>query len=533
VMVSVLGNAALAFLESTEGGTLLDLRDFLVDPAFRAKVLKTVQDDEVVSYWMREFALLKGVPHAPVLTRLNAFLRPKLVRRMVAQKNDRLNLRRLMDSKTIILAKLSQGAIGEENAHLLGSLLVSKIAQAAMSRQNVDAAQREPYFLYIDEFHHFVTPSITTILSGARKYGLGLILAHQESRQLKSRSEDVASAVLANASTRVVYRVGEHDAKAYADGFAFFEPRDLQSRGVGEAIARIDRADCDFNLRTEPLESVEPRLAVERRSKILETSRAKFGTPAAEIDSLLASRREVAPDSAGEKPSPKRRGKAQSEAGAEAPLPGRGGVQHKYLQSLVKKLAEDRGFGVELEKRVFDGHGHIDAVLERGALRIAVEISVTTDVEHEVQNLTKCVAAGFEYVALISAERAILEAARAAFIGPPLRTLRFLLPESIIPFLDEVGQASPPRARMKAPPSAERASQLQSQASSVRLIAKDAASYIGLAQQTLAKMRWSGESPPYFKVGRQVVYDRADLDAWLLKRRRRSTSDTGPETLRP
>ena len=251
VMVSVLGNAVLAFLESSEGGTLLDLRDFLIDKAFRARVLRTVQDEEVVSYWEREFTLLKGLPHAPVLTRLNTFLRPKVIRRMVAQQKDRLDFRRIMDHRMIFLAKLSQGAIGEENSHLLGSLLVSKIAQAAMSRQNVETSQREPYALYIDEFHHFVTPSIATILSGARKYGLGLVLAHQELRQLRSRSEEVASAVLANAATRVVFRVGEQDAKALAEGFSFFEPKDLQSLDVGEAIVRVERADFDFNLRTQ------------------------------------------------------------------------------------------------------------------------------------------------------------------------------------------------------------------------------------------------------------------------------------------
>jgi Type IV secretion-system coupling protein DNA-binding domain len=165
VMVSVLGNAALAFLESSEGGTLLDLRNFLIDKAFRDEVLQTVRDEEVISYWKREFTLLKGVPHAPVLTRLNTFLRPKLVRRMVAQKKDRLDFRRIMDSRTIFLAKLSQGAIGEENSHLLGSLLVSKMTQAAMSRQNIESTERQPYTLYIDEFHHFRSSEVWT---GAR-----------------------------------------------------------------------------------------------------------------------------------------------------------------------------------------------------------------------------------------------------------------------------------------------------------------------------------------------------------------------------
>jgi len=131
---------------------------------------------------------------------------------MVAQKDDRLDMRTIMDSRKILLVRLSQGGIGEENAHLLGSLIVAKIAQAAMSRQDEVAAARVPFYLYIDEFHHSVTPSLASILSGARKYGLGLTLAHQETRQLKSRSDEVASAVLSNTHTRVIFRVGEQDA---------------------------------------------------------------------------------------------------------------------------------------------------------------------------------------------------------------------------------------------------------------------------------------------------------------------------------
>lgn len=239
-MVAVPGNAILAFLESTEGGTLLDLRRFLIDKSFRAHFLETVQDEQVVSYWQEEFTLLKGLPRAPVLTRLNIFLRSKLIRHMVAQKEDRLDMRAIMDGKRILLAKLSQGEIGAEISHLLGSLIVAKIAQAAMSRQDEAAKNRVPFFLYIDEFHHFITPSLAAILSGARKYGLGLTLAHQEMRQLKSRSEEVASAGLGNAHTRVVFRVGDQDAKTLADGFSFFEAKDLQNLGIGEAIARIE-----------------------------------------------------------------------------------------------------------------------------------------------------------------------------------------------------------------------------------------------------------------------------------------------------
>ncbi len=534
-MVTVLGNAILAFLESTEGGTLLDLRNFFVDRAFRARFLETVQDPEVIHYWEQEFPLLKGSPQAPLLTRLNTFLRPKLIRHMVVQREDRLNLRTIMDGKKILLARLSHGAIGEENAHLLGSLLVAKIAQAAMSRQDEDAARRVPFFLYIDEFHHFVTPSISSILSGARKYGLGLVLAHQEMRQLKARSEEVMSAVLGNAFTRIAFRLGDQDARTLADGLSFFEASDLQNLGIGEAIARIERPDFDFNLRTRPVHAMSDRFASARRETVLDASRAAYGTPKAEVETRLQSAREGSTQRSQSSPSPTVPSTSivadatPVKRQTKAPLPGRGGPQHKYMQSLVKKLAEDRGFGVSLEKTVLDGHGYVDVALEREGMSVACEISVTTRVAHEIGNLSKCLAAGFNYAVLISTDERALAAASGGF-APPDERIRLLTPDALIAFLDElsghVPKAAPPRKQgnqgklaFERPADGEQSKRLLGTA--------EAADYIGLAVQTLAKMRVSGESPPFYKLGRQVLYDRSDLDEWVSARKRRSTSDSG------
>jgi predicted DNA-binding transcriptional regulator AlpA len=539
-MVTVLANSILAFLESDEGGTLLDLRRFLVEKAFRTQFLKTVRDREIVSYWQHEYPLLRGNPQAPLLTRLNAFLRPKLIRHMVAQNDDRFDMRAMMDGRKILLAKLSQGAIGEENSHLLGSLLVAKIAQAAMSRQNQPEAARVPFFLYVDEFHHFVTPSVAAILSGARKYGLGLTLAHQDMRQLRSRSEDVASAVLANALTRVVFRVSDQDARLLADGFSFFEARDLQNLGVGEAIARIERSESDFTLRTQPVPKVQETLAAARRDAVRSASRSHYATPRRTIAERLEEDRNVtnyepSPAETVGRRSPRRAGMAAVPVEPATTGPGRGGPRHKYLQSLVKRIGEDHGFSATIEKVVLDGHGHIDVVLERGDLAIACEISISTRAEHEIQNLTKCLASGFDRAILICSESTTLSAARKGF--PESTTpVSFLIPEELGAYLDRLGMENIPATRQPAPRVSRRlATDVPGRVIDVTparsepgrkqiLIARDAAAYLGLAKQTLAKLRWAGTSPPYHKIGRKVVYDRADLDAWLVTRRRSNTA---------
>src|SRR5204863_369624 len=119
--------------------------------------------------------------------------------------------------------------------------------QMCMSRQHIPAVKRRPFYVYIDEFHNFVTPSMSPILSGGRKYSLGLILAHQELRQLLAKDPDVASAVIVNPFTRVCFRLGDADARKLREGFSFFESKDLQNLGTGEAICRVERAEYDFN----------------------------------------------------------------------------------------------------------------------------------------------------------------------------------------------------------------------------------------------------------------------------------------------
>lgn len=485
-MNSVLSNAILAFLESALGGTLQDMRRFLIEPDFRQRFLQTVTDPDVVYYWQREFPLLTGRPQAPLLTRLDTFLRPKPIRYMVAQKENKIDFGKVMNEGKIFLAKLSQGAIGEENSYLLGSLLVSKFHQMALSRQEMAQAQRKHFWLYIDEFQNFVTPSMASILSGARKYRLGLVLAHQELRQLLSKDIEVASAVLTNPGARICFRVGDDDARKLADGFAHFDATDLQSLGIGEAICRMERSDYDFNLHTQILPEIDEDEATERRAEIQTRSRQKYARLRLEIEAELAKQQPQTPPPAKadrlkakgvreqtdevvpyqEPPSsslpvpapleelsqvkleaavqamaePQQQpsvSKAKSIA-SETP-PGKGGQQHKYLQQLIKRWGEERGYKATIEKQVKGGG--VDVALESGKQTIACEISVTTTVDHEVSNIRKCLDAGFTHVIMVTSEAKglgkIKDAAFAQLGSERLSAVHFFLPEDLFLFLDQ------------------------------------------------------------------------------------------------
>ncbi|MDZ4697503.1 MAG: type IV secretion system DNA-binding domain-containing protein [Deltaproteobacteria bacterium] len=467
-MSSVLGNAVLAILESDRGGTLADLRQFLIEPPFRTEFLKSVRDSEVVYYWQKQFPLLVGRPQAPLLTRLDALLRPKPIRRMVSQRESCLDLTRVVNEGKIFLARLSIGAIGEENASLLGALLMSKFHQVATARQAVAESERRNFWLYTDEFHHFVTPSVAHMLSGARKYRMGLVLAHQEFRQLEVRDADVASAALTNAYTRICFRVGDADARKLADGFASFGADDLQNLRIGEAICRVERADGDFNLTTSLMPAIDEKAAERNRSNIIERSRAQYAKPVehAAIAPEPAAVKE--PDTADRKPpateaatgevsipiSPPLKPAIDVRAPQPpappvvprpAPTPGRGGREHKYLQEFIKCFGEGLGYRGSIEFALADG-GFVDVTLDRDNVSIACEISISTPTADELKNIRKCVAAAYTHVIVVSPDVVKLARIRsrveAEFSPDVPKNLRFATPDELCTFLRELETAT-------------------------------------------------------------------------------------------
>jgi hypothetical protein len=447
-MSVVLGNAIMAFLESARGGTLVDLRRFLLDEDFRAQFLGTVTDSHIKSFWRDEWPLLAGKrPQAPILTRLDIFLRSRLVREAVTRKVG-IDFRRLIDGGKIFLGKLAQGTIGEENAALLGALLASKFHQVSLSRQNVAIESRRPFYLFIDEFQEVVVPSMASLFSGLRKYRLGVTVAHHSLHQLHVKAPEVEHAILTNAFTRIFFRVSDEDARKLERGLAGFSADDLTGLGRGEAIVRVEHRDQAFRLRTLPLDPVDPKVAFERRTRVREQALAsRRAEPPRAADPVFEPIERVAapdpPAAATKRLAPAKKIDVEATTG----LPGRGGPQHKYLQSLVKRLGEERGFRATLEKRVLDGAGHIDVALEREGLSIGCEISVTTPTANELNNLSKCMAAGFDFVVLVSSQSTVLSSTERQMVaegGPDAKSrMRFVSPENLADLLDGLTAKAP------------------------------------------------------------------------------------------
>jgi hypothetical protein len=225
----ILRYTILALLDRPET-TMLDITRMLTDKEFRKETLGYCRDTVVLQFWNVEFASWndKFVAEAiaPVLNKVGAFTANPIIRNIIGQPKSTFNIRQIMDEGKILIVNLSKGLIGEDNAAILGSFLVTKIQLAAMSRSDIpDVRDRRPFYLYVDEFQNFATDSFATILSEARKYGLNLTVANQYISQM---SETVRDAVFGNVGTMISFRVSADDAPILAKQFEpDFESIDL------------------------------------------------------------------------------------------------------------------------------------------------------------------------------------------------------------------------------------------------------------------------------------------------------------------
>jgi len=216
-------NYSILTLLEVQGTTMLGITRLLEDDNYRNYILHNVKDPMVLKFWNTEFKNMKNNPKlitesiAPIQNKVNRFLASSTIRNILGQRKSTIDIEDAMNNGKILLMNLSKGKIGEDNADLLGALLVSRIQFFALQRAKIPSAQRRPFYLYVDEFQNFATGSFESVLSESRKYGLGLYLTHQYTAQLP---EELLKAVLGNVGTIAAFALGTPDAKALAGEFA-------------------------------------------------------------------------------------------------------------------------------------------------------------------------------------------------------------------------------------------------------------------------------------------------------------------------
>lgn len=275
----VLRNTILSLMYA-DGSTLLGINRMLVDKKYRNSVLEKVNDPIIKAFWTQEYENYpaKELPTiiSPIQNKVGQFLSNPIVRNILGQAHNTIDLREIMDKKKIFLVNLSKGRIGEDNSSLIGSMLVTKLYLAAMSRVDIPEHERNDFYLYVDEFQNFATDSFADILSEARKYRLALTIAHQYVLQLP---EKVADAIFGNGGTLITFRLGPQDAEIFEKEFGpDFVLEDLVNIPKYNVVLKLlidGVASKPFSAATLP--PMTKNSEYEDRSKIIiEESRRKY-----------------------------------------------------------------------------------------------------------------------------------------------------------------------------------------------------------------------------------------------------------------
>jgi len=293
-------NVMLTLMSDQENpGTLAEIPRMFTDEAFQKQWVAKVKDPVVRSFWENEMAKTSDFHKSEMLgylvSKVGRFVENEMMRNIIGQSRSSFDFREVMDEGKILLVNLSKGRTGDVNAELLGLIIVSKLQMAALGRADMPESQRRDFYLYIDEFQNFITDSIATILSEARKYRLDLIIAHQYTGQLvKDGDTKIRDAVFGNVGTMMVARIGPEDVDTFEKVFApDFSGYDLQNsdRFTWYVKMIVDNASTKpFTMSFIPSPKGDPEFAAAMK----ELSRLKYGRDKALVEADILERTAVA-----------------------------------------------------------------------------------------------------------------------------------------------------------------------------------------------------------------------------------------------
>lgn len=285
-------NGCLTLMDDPEGGALTDIVRLFTDDDFSKYKVSKVKNPIVKSFWMHQMAKTGAREKQEMIpyfaAKFGAFVTNTMMRNIIGQTKSAFDFYDVMQNKKILLMNLAKGETGEINSKLLGMIVVSKIQMAALKRQKVEKAERSDFFLYIDEFQNYVTDSIEVILSEARKYRLGLNMAHQYLAQLEgsdakkgSKKVSLKDAVFGNVGSIMSYKIGAQDAEYMAKEMApVFSDQDLINLDKFKACMKL-------SIDTQPsrpfsITPVNPYLETGDKNlgeALKQLSRLKYGRP--------------------------------------------------------------------------------------------------------------------------------------------------------------------------------------------------------------------------------------------------------------
>jgi len=243
-------NGVLAMMEYPEWGALTDIVRLFTDDAFQQERVRHVKNPIVKSWWTTTYAAMwdrekqEMIPY--FAAKFGGFITNTMMRNIIGQVKSSFDISEVMNTSKILMANMSKWILWDINSELLWLILVSKVQMAAMRRQNLAKEERSDFFMYIDEFQNYITPSIESILSEARKYRLWLVLAHQYLGQLEKSDAltksnlNLKGAIFGNVGTIMSYKIGPEDGEFMEKYYApTFSSQDLVNMDKFKAVMKL------------------------------------------------------------------------------------------------------------------------------------------------------------------------------------------------------------------------------------------------------------------------------------------------------
>lgn len=276
----ILRNTIFSLLE-IPGATLIDALRILSEKEYRNKVVPMITDPVIRNFWDNEFDKmtdkLRVEAISPIQNKIGQFVSSKMIRNIIGSPKSTIDLEEIINGKKILLLNLSQGKLGEDNASLLGAMIITQIQLAAMNRAFMKEEDRQDFFLYVDEFQNFATSSFIKILSEARKYRLAITLANQYIDQL---DVTIQKAIFGNAGTLISFVTGAGDAALLQQEYAgIYTQNDLVSLGKHEIVLKL----CIDGMSSNPFPAKTlppPSLKNDNRDTVVRLSKERYGRKA-------------------------------------------------------------------------------------------------------------------------------------------------------------------------------------------------------------------------------------------------------------
>lgn len=289
-------NACLLLMDQPEGGTIVDIMRLFTDEAFAEAKIRNLKDPVVAAWWNKTYKKMGDREKAEIIPFIQAkfwpFTTGVYVRNIIGQSKSAFKMYDAMQQKKIILMNLAKGISGEETSKLIGKIIAMQVKLSALKRAKIEEKDRVPHYLYVDEFQNYVSQSFESIMSEARKYRLGLVVAHQYTDQLKQGGLwgelDLSKTIFGNIGNMFVYKVGAPDAEFLAKEFEpEFSQTDLTSTEAFMGACKIsinNQQTRPFSFKAKIPYVLEAKNPPEKVQIIKQISSLKRGTKRELVD---------------------------------------------------------------------------------------------------------------------------------------------------------------------------------------------------------------------------------------------------------